>query len=93
MSMTGAVLAVGTFALLTVAFSWLVYRVRAVRPLLDASPLIVLQDGRPVEKNLRHERVTLDEVAAEARQQGISSLDEVRWAVLEGNGRISFIRR
>lgn len=91
MSMTGAILAVGTFAGLAVFFSYLVFRVRRLRPLLEATPLIVVEDGKPVERNLRHERMTLDEVADEARQQQIASLDEVRWAVLEGNGQISFI--
>lgn len=93
MSMTGAILAVGTFGVLTVLFSYLVYRVRAVRPLLDAQPLIIVQDGRLVEPNVRHERMTLEEIMAEARQQGLSSLDEVSWAVLEGSGKISFITK
>jgi uncharacterized membrane protein YcaP (DUF421 family) len=35
--------------------------------------------------------MTLEELAAEARQQKITSLDDVRWAVLEGNGKVSFI--
>ena len=91
MSMTGAMLAVGTFAGLTVLASYLVYRFRAMRPLLDASPLIIVEDGKLIEQNVRHERMTLDEVMAAARQQQITSLDEIRWAVLEGSGRISFI--
>jgi uncharacterized membrane protein YcaP (DUF421 family) len=91
MSMTGAMLAVGTFAGLTVLASYLVYRFRRLRPLLDASPLIIVEDGKLIEQNVRHERMTLDEVMAAARQQQITSLDEIRWAVLEGSGRISFI--
>ena len=91
MSMTGAVLAVGTFAGLAVLSSYVVYRFRAARPVLEAAPLVLLQDGQPIEHNLRHERMTLEELAAEARQQQITSLDDVRWAVLEGNGKVSFI--
>jgi uncharacterized membrane protein YcaP (DUF421 family) len=34
--------------------------------------------------------MTLDEVESEARQQSIPSLDDVRFAVLETNGKISF---
>ncbi len=90
-SFTGLLLAGGTFAVLTVLVSFLVARAPRLRPLLEAAPMIVVQDGKPVEKNLRHERMTLEEVAAEARQQQIRSLDEVQWAVLEGNGKISFI--
>jgi uncharacterized membrane protein YcaP (DUF421 family) len=93
MSFTGALLAVGTFAVLTVLASWLVFRFRTMRSALEAKPLIVVQDGRLIESNLRHERMTPAEVAAEARQQGISSLDAVEWAVLEGSGKISFIRK
>ena len=47
--------------------------------------------GRVIEKNIRKERMTADEVAAEARLQQIGSLDEVQWAVLESGGRVSFI--
>lgn len=92
-SLTGMVLAVGTITLLTVFSSWLVFRFRSVRSVLEPVPLIVIQDGKPVEHNLRHERLTLEEVAASARQQQIASLAEVRWAVVESNGTISFITR
>ena len=93
MSFTGSMLAIGTFAILTVLASWLVYRFRSLRKVLDEEPLIILQDGKLIEHNLRHERLTEDEVAAAARQQQIASLADVEWAVLEGNGRISFIPR
>ena len=91
MSFTGSMLAIGTFAILTVCASWLVYRFRRIRLVLDAEPLIILQDGKLIEHNLKHERLTEEEVAAAARQQQIASLDDVEWGVLEGNGRISFI--
>jgi uncharacterized membrane protein YcaP (DUF421 family) len=93
MSLTGTTLAVGTFAGLSVLVSYLVFRLRFLRPVLEAPALIVVQDGRPVERNLRRERMTVEELVAEARQQQIGSLDEVRWAVLEGNGKVSFIRK
>jgi uncharacterized membrane protein YcaP (DUF421 family) len=90
-SFTGLMLAAGTMALMTVLFSYASYRVRRLRPLLDGEPIIVVQDGRPIEENLRRERMTVDELAAEARQQSLESLDDVKWAVLETNGKVSFI--
>jgi uncharacterized membrane protein YcaP (DUF421 family) len=42
-------------------------------------------------RNLRRERMTVDEVRAEARMQSIGSLSDVRYAVLETNGKISFV--
>ena len=53
--------------------------------------MIVVEDGKPIERNLGRNRITLEELAAAARQKQLDSLDDVRWAVLETNGRISFI--
>jgi uncharacterized membrane protein YcaP (DUF421 family) len=41
---------------------------------------------------MRRERLTLDDLTEQARQNGISSFDEVTWAVLETNGQVSFIK-
>jgi uncharacterized membrane protein YcaP (DUF421 family) len=92
-SLTGAFLVVGTFAVLQVSVSWVTYRFPKARPILDGEPIIVVQDGKPIERNLRRERLTLEELAEAARGQQIGSLDEVRWAVLETNGTLSFIKK
>jgi uncharacterized membrane protein YcaP (DUF421 family) len=92
-SFTGLLLAGGTFTLLTVAVSYLVFRVRRLRPVFEAEPLVLVEDGRIIDRNLRRERMTPQEVAAEARLQQIPSLESVRWAVLESSGKISFIPR
>ncbi|HVS86075.1 MAG TPA: YetF domain-containing protein [Gaiellaceae bacterium] len=92
-SLTGAMLAIGTIAVLQVATSYVNFRFPRLRPLLDGEPIVVLQDGRPIERNLRRERLTLEDLAESARREGIGSLDEVAWAVLETNGSISFIKK
>jgi uncharacterized membrane protein YcaP (DUF421 family) len=91
LSFTGLVLAVGVFGLLTLALSYGGWRFPRLRPLLEPEPLILVEDGQVIERNLRKERITAEEVAGEARLQQISSLDEVQWAMLESGGRISFI--
>lgn len=90
-SLTGSLLAVGTFAILTVAFSFASFRFRALRPALNGEPIVLVQHGRPIDANLRRERITLDELAAEGRLQQIASIADVDWAVLETNGKISFL--
>jgi uncharacterized membrane protein YcaP (DUF421 family) len=92
-SLTGIGLSVGTFALLAVAASWLSFRFRPVRRVLESAPLVIVEHGRPIAHNLRRERLTLDEVASEARLQRIASLDEVEWAIVESGGKISFITK
>jgi uncharacterized membrane protein YcaP (DUF421 family) len=90
-SVTGAVLVGGTIALMTVAVSYASFRFPRLRPALEGDPVIVVENGKPIERNLRRNRISIEELAAAARQNGIGSLDEVRWGVLETNGRISFI--
>jgi uncharacterized membrane protein YcaP (DUF421 family) len=92
-SLTGAFLVIFTFALLQVLVSWLGYRFPRTRPALEGHPLIVVDDGELIETNLRRERLTPEEVAEAARQNGIAHLSEVRWAVLETTGAISFIKK
>jgi uncharacterized membrane protein YcaP (DUF421 family) len=92
-SVTGAIMAAGTFGVLTVVVSYVSFRFPRLRPVIEGEPMILLQEGKPIERNLRRERITLGELAAAARQQGLPSLDRVQWAVLETGGRISFITK
>ena len=90
-SVTGALLVGSTIALMTVLVSWASFRFPRLRPALDGEPVIVLEDGKPIERNLARNRITLEELAAAARQNGYDSLSGIKWAVLETNGRLSFI--
>jgi len=91
LSVTGLILTVGMFGMLTLVASYLGWRFPRLRPILEPDPLILVEDGNVIERNLRKERITAEEIAAEARIQQIESLDKVKWAVLESGGRISFI--
>lgn len=93
MSVTGTMLATGTFALLSVGVSYVSFRFGRLRPILEGEPIVVVQDGRVIEQNLRRERLTLEDVQEEARMRGLASLDDVRWGVLETSGRISFVAK
>jgi uncharacterized membrane protein YcaP (DUF421 family) len=92
-SVTGMFLAVGTFGVLTVFFSYLPWRFQGLRPVLEGVPVILVEEGKAIAKNLKRQRLTQEEVAAAARVQGIPALDQIRWAVLETNGQISFIKK
>jgi uncharacterized membrane protein YcaP (DUF421 family) len=92
-SVTGAILVVTTLGLMTVLTSYLNFRLPRLRPVLDGEPIVLVEEGRPIERNMRRERITPEELRAAARLQQISSIDDVRFAVLETNGDISFIPR
>ena len=92
-SLTGAVLVVGTIAVLQIGVSWLTYRFPRMRPVLEGEPVIIVEDGKPIDRNLRRERLTVAEIAEAARLEQIPHLSEVKWAILETSGQISFIKK
>ena len=92
-SVTGAMIVVGTIASLQVATSYVSFRIPFLRPVLDGLPIVVVEDGKPIQKNLYRERISVEELTEEMRQQQIGSIDEVQWAVLETSGAISFIQK
>jgi uncharacterized membrane protein YcaP (DUF421 family) len=92
MSVTGVTIAITTFTLLSVASSYLVFKSRRAQQIIEGTPLIVVQDGTPIEANLRSERMTVGDVMEAARAQQIERLDQIKWAVLEANGTVSFIK-
>ena len=92
-SVTGGMLAVGTFALLTLSLSWVQWRFPRVRPIVTGRPLVVFQDGQPVEANMRTQRLGLADLLVAAREEGIRHTAEIEYAVMEADGRISFFTR
>src|SRR2546429_4258287 len=90
-SITGIVLAAGTIGLLATSTAFLTYRSRRIRSVVEGEPVILVQNGETIERNLKNERLTLDELMEQARLQQIESLDKIKWAVLETSGSISFI--
>jgi uncharacterized membrane protein YcaP (DUF421 family) len=92
-SVTGVVLAAGTIGLLATLTAYLTYKFRRIRNVVEGEPVILVENGETIDRNLRNERLTLDEVMEQARLQQIESLSDVKWAVLEKNGSISFIEK
>ena len=93
-SVTGIVLAAGTIGVLATITAVITHRWSRIRNVIEGEPVILVQDGQLIERNMKNERLTQDEVMEQARlQQGVESLDEVKWAVLETSGSISIVKK
>ena len=92
-SVTGAFIAIGTIAALQVLTSWGAFRFPWLRRVLDGHPIVLVEDGKVVEKNLRRERLTMDDLTEQARSNQIGSIDDVQWAIFEPSGTISFLEK
>jgi len=91
-SMTGAVLAVSTFGFLALIGSYVSFRFPRTQPILEGRPVVVVHQGRLLDDVMRVERLSIDEVREEARNQGIIDLAEVRLGILEPDGKFSFLK-
>ncbi len=90
-SVTGAMLAGGTMAAMTVLFSYLAFRFPRVQPILEGDPVILVERGKTIDRNLKLNRITREELAAQARLQQVAHIADIEWAVLETSGQISVI--
>jgi len=93
LSITGALIVIATIGIAQVATSYVSFRSRRMRSLLEGEPLVLVENGNVIERNLSRERLTMDDLTEQARKSEIESLDQVKWAVLETNGEISFIKQ
>ena len=91
MSMTGAIIVVSTFVAWMLVGDALSRRSRRVERALEGEAVIVVRDGTPDLDRLRVERLTIEDLLGAAREAGIGDLADVRFAVLEHDGRFSFI--
>jgi uncharacterized membrane protein YcaP (DUF421 family) len=91
-SLTGALLAAGTFGFWVSVMTWATWRWGRARRIIDGVPIVLVHDGRPLEPAMRLEQMPLDEILEAARQHGIDDLAHIRLAVLEPSGKISIIR-
>ncbi len=76
------------YGVVEVAFRW-----KRARRLLEATPTLLIHNGHVLHENLRRERVTLDDLLAALRRNGVVEPAKVRYAVLEENGAISVVPR
>ena len=73
--------------------NYLAIRFPPLRPLITAAPRTVIQDGHIDHRVLRSELMTVDDLSAQLRLQGIDDIAAVRRACIEGDGQVSVQRR
>jgi len=83
---------VGTLIGWNYLVDWASFRWEVVRRLAEPTPLLLIDRGRVLARNLRREFVTRDELEAQLRLNGVGSLSNVRKAYLESDGRFSVVR-
>jgi uncharacterized membrane protein YcaP (DUF421 family) len=91
-SVTAAMLAVATMALLVVVTSYVSFRWNRASRIVEGLSVVIVRNGRIQRKLLEMERLTEDDVKEAARLQGIADLRDVAVGVLESDGQFSFVK-
>ena len=92
-SLGGGLLGAAVILLLNALVAWLTFRHKRVERLVEHSPTVLVKHGQILRENLRRERLSLPELRAALRQEGVVSLRNVRYAILEEDGHLSVIAR
>ncbi len=90
-SLTNALVATCTLFLLVFLNSVVTYLNPRAERVVESSPSVLAYEGRLVERNMRKERITPDELLSTIHLQGYEELDQVKWAILQSNGQIAVI--
>jgi uncharacterized membrane protein YcaP (DUF421 family) len=92
-SVTEGAILIGTIMFWNIAIDWVNFRVPALRPWLEPPPMLLIQNGRILHRNLRHEFVSEDELKSKLREKGVKDYSEVAEAHMESDGSVSVIKR
>ncbi len=85
------IVAAGTILVLNRILGILFVRRPGLEMSLTGSPIVIVQNGQLQPDHMRHEGITTEEVLAAARNFGLSSLEQIRLAVLEADGSLSIV--
>ncbi len=91
-SVTGGLVAAGTLLLANAVVSYLVWRYKKVRKLVEGTPTLLIHSGKIIKRNLAKEKVPLEALHQALREHGIEKIEEVKLAVLEIDGSISVLK-
>ncbi len=93
-SLTGGMMAIATLIFVDIAVSKVTARFKVMDRIVNSVPVVILQDGKPLPERMKKERVSEEDILEAARSaQGLESLDQVKYAILEKDGSISIIPR
>lgn len=92
-TVTDILLMVVVVLVLDYAFNIVEYYVPRFRRIAQDTPTLLIHNGQLLRRNLRHEKLTEQELMAALRKDGIEEIGQVKQAILEVDGHISVIRR
>jgi len=92
-SITDGFILVGTIIGWNYGLDFIAYHVPQLRRFVEPQPLCLVRDGRMLQRNMRREFITPEELSAKLREHGVTDIEEVAAAYMETDGEISVLKR
>ena len=73
--------------------SYIGLKCNGVRTLMDGKPSLIINKGKLNVKEMLRQRYTLDDLLLQLRQNSISNIKDVNYAILENNGKLSIFKK
>lgn len=90
-SVTGASLTIITLIVVDILFGMMKSRFPRVDRLIDGTAMILVEEGEVLPERARRAGISIDDILTAARSQGLERFDQIKFAILEKNGKISII--
>ena len=84
-----SIIPIVVLVVIQISISFISLKSVSLRKLIDGNPIVIIKDGKLNFKDMTKLRYTIDDLIAQLREQGIKSIEEVNYAVLENNGKLS----
>lgn len=90
-TLTDGFIMIGTLLFWSYLINVLSYHSPLIKKIVSSPPLQVIRDGKPLLRNMRKELLTVDELKAHLRNEGIEDIKKVKTACIESDGTLSVI--
>jgi len=92
-SLFGGLISAATLLAIAQVMNWLSWHSKKMSRYLEGSPKVIVSHGQRLKSVMASERITLAELMEALRHHGMTNISDVRFAILENDGRISVIKR
>lgn len=92
-SLTKTLVALVLLSGLSVLASYIGERSRSIRKITEGEPIIVIKQGKILEKNLRSQRIDIDHLMMLLRKKDVFAVVDVDYAVMETDGSLSVLKK
>ncbi|WP_421385125.1 YetF domain-containing protein [Bacillus salacetis] len=92
-SVRNGLLALGGWLVLTLLFGYIDIKSKSARKLLEGEPIIVIKQGKIMEKALGRTRLDVDALLVRLREKNVFSVKDVEYAIFETDGKLSVMKK